>query len=137
MKFFTRSTTRRNAASFMLSLWLFVLGSGFANACLLEAPDHGGHQPSSESSHSGGHAAAPAHDGEPNSRAPCLKACDEGAQALQSSNGVESVDPGAPPLAAVLWTTPTLLPVHHWSGFDDPPLLSDPPARITYSRWAL
>lgn len=37
MKFLSRTTTSRNAASFMLVAWLFVLASGVANACLLEA----------------------------------------------------------------------------------------------------
>ena len=136
MKFFSRSSASRNAASFMLAVWLFVLASGVTNACLLEAPEHGGHQFSSESAHSTG-AAATAHETEQSSKAPCLKACDEGSQALQSSNGMDSMDPGAPPLAAVLWTGPAPLLTLPRRGFDSLPSLSDPPERIIYSRWAL
>jgi hypothetical protein len=137
MKLLARTTTSRNAASFMLAVWLFVLASGFANACLLEAPDHSGHQSTSKSSHVTGHASATPHDSKQGSKAPCLKACDEGSQALQGSNGMDSVDPGSPPLAGVLWTRPAPLSTGHRSGLDTPPSLSDPPERIIFSRWAL
>jgi len=121
----------------MLALWLFVLASGLANACLLEVSDHGGHQSSSEGTHIPAHSAEPVHDSEQSSKAPCLKACDEGSQALQSTNGVDSVDPGSPPLARVIWTGPTSVMARHWGHLDAQPSLSDPPERITYSRWAL
>ncbi len=137
MKLLSRTTTSRNAASLMLAVWLFVLASGFANACLLEASDHGGLLASSENSHITSHAAAPAHDTEQSSKAPCLKACDEGSQALQASTGMGSVDPGSPPLAAIIWTGSEPLATRHRSRFDVQPSLSDPPERIIYSRWAL
>ena len=137
MKLLSRTTASRKTASLMLAAWLFVLASGVANACLLEAPNHGGRQSSSESSHITGHTAAPAHDSEPSSKVPCLKACDEGSQALQGSNGMDSVEPGAPSLAGILWTRPAPLSARHWSGFDTQPSLSDPPERINFSRWAL
>lgn len=137
MKFLSRSLASRSAASFMLAVWLFALASGVANACLLEAPDHGGHQASSQSSHSTAHASAPAHEDEQSSKDPCLKSCDDGSQALQGSKVMDSEDPGAPPLAAVLWTEAEALSTRHQSGFDTPPSLSDPPERIIYSRWAL
>lgn len=137
MKFLSRSFTNRKAASFMLAVWLFALAAGVANACLLEASAHGGHQSSSKTVHSTSHASAPAHGHEQSSKAPCLKACDEGAQAVQGSNGMDSVDPGAPPLSAVLWTAVVAISVRHQKGFDSPPSLSDPPERIIYSRWAL
>lgn len=136
MKLLARTTARHTAASLMLVVWLFVLASGIANACLLEAPDHGGRQSSSESSHNKGPAAANGHDSERGSKAPCLKACDDGSQALQSSDGMDSVDPGSPLLAAVLWTGPSLV-LRHQTGFTTPPSLSDPPERIIFSRWAL
>lgn len=132
-----RTTTSSTAASLMLAVWLFVLASGFANACLLEAPDHGRQLSSSESSHITSHAAAPAHDTEPSSKAPCLKACDEGSQALQGGNGMDLVDPGSPPLAGVIWTGSTPLALRHRGRLDVQPSLSDPPERIIYSRWAL
>ena len=136
MKLLALTTAKRSAASLMLVVWLFVLASGIANACLLEAPDHGGRQSSSESSHNKGHAAANGHDSEHDFKAPCLKACDDGSQALQSSYGMDLVDPGSPLLAAVLWTGPTPVSAQH-RGFDRPPSLIDPPERIIFSRWAL
>lgn len=137
MKLFYRHTTGSNAASLMLAMWLFVLASGLANACRLEVPGHGGHQSSSEGTHITDHAAVPGHDSEQSSKAPCLKACDEGSQALQSINGMDSVDPGSPPLARVIWTGSASLMTRRWGRFDAQPSLSDPPERITYSRWAL
>ena len=136
MNFLSRTTDRHNAASLMLAVWLFVLASGFANACLLEASVHA-HQPSSESSHINNHVAAIEHESERSSNAPCLKACDAGAHALQSSNGIDSIDPGSPPSATVIWTGMAPLSTRHRSGFEIPPSLSDPPKRIGYSRWAL
>lgn len=136
MKLLALTTAKRSAASLMLVVWLFVLASGIANACLLETPDHGGHQSSSEGSHNKGPAAANGHDSERSSKAPCLKACDDGSQALQSSDGMDSVEPGSPLLVAVLWTEPTPVPAHHWR-FDRPPSLIDAPERIIFSRWAL
>lgn len=137
MKLLCSTTTNRTAASLMLALWLFVVVSGFANACMLEAPDHGGQQPSSESSLTTAHVAVAAHESEQATNAPCLTACDEGSQALQGSKGKDSVDPGSAPLAAVIWTKPTLMLARHWSGFETQPSLSDLPERIVYSRWAL
>lgn len=137
MKFLFRTITSRNAASSMLAVWLFVLASGFANACLLESPDHGGHQASSESYHLTAQVASTAHESKQNTKAPCLKACDDGSQALPSSSGMDSVDPGSPPLGGVIWTGGTIVLARNLSGFETQPSLSDPPKRIIYSRWAL
>lgn len=139
MMLLTRTTTSRNLASFMLAVWLVVLMSGFANACLLEAPDHGARQTSSERSHITGPTVATGHDSEESSKAPCLKACEDGSQALQSSNAMDLVDPGAPPFVGVLWNDAVPLTTHYGSGFGftPPPSLNDPPERILYSRWAL
>ena len=135
MKFFSRNTVNRNTASFMLGIWLFVLAAGIANACLLEAPDHG--HLSSESSYIIGHTATIEHENEHGSKAHCWKACDEGTHALQSNNGIDAIDPGSAPLTGVIWTWPTPLSARYCSAFKSPPSLSDPPERILYSRWAL
>jgi hypothetical protein len=136
MKLLTRTITKCSAASFMLAVWLFVLASGVVNACLLEAPNHGKYQTSSDTSHLATSAPATAHESEHSSKPPCLKACDEGSQALQGSNVMDLVDPGSPPLTLVLWTGVVPPPARPW-GFDAPPPQSDPPERIIYSRWAL
>ena len=136
MKFLSRTIASRNAASFMLAVWLFVLASGIANACLLEASDHG-HRPPSEGSPTIANVAVMEHEHERSSKAPCLKACDDGARALQSSHVMDSIDPGFPSLAIVIWTGAVPRAVRDRSVFANPPSLSDPPARIIYSRWAL
>lgn len=43
MKSIYRHPTGCNTASLMLAVWLFLLGSSFANACLLKVPDHRGY----------------------------------------------------------------------------------------------
>ena len=61
MKCFSNACAKRNTAFVVLLGWLFALSSGFANACLLEAPEahsHGAIRPS-ETNHS--HAAADHH----------------------------------------------------------------------------
>lgn len=128
MKLLSRTTTSRNAASLMLAVWLFVLPAGFANACLLEAPDHGERQPSSESFHIAAHAAVTAHESEQSSDAPCLKACDEDITGLASSYGMDSVDPGSALLANVIWIEPAGLSARHRSGSEIQPSVSDPPS---------
>ena len=126
----------------MLALWVFTLASGLANACLLEDPAHASRQPTVDVSHAhgafaaSGHVEAIDHHSDDNSKAPCLKACDEGAQALQSNAGVDLADPGPPPLVAVVWS-PALVALTLLRVADPQPPLADPPERIRYSRWAL
>lgn len=137
MKIIYRHTTGQNTASLMLVVWLLVLASGLANACLLEVPDHWVNQSSFEGNYIPAHAAAPAHGSEQSSKAPCLKACNESSQALQSINGMNSIDPGSPPWVRVIWTGSASLMTRRWGRFDAQLSLSDPPERIIYSRWAL
>jgi hypothetical protein len=137
MMFPLRTTTNRTAASLMLAVWMFVLASGFANACMLKAHNHGGDQPSSGSSLTSAHVVMAAHESQQTPNAPCLKACDEGSHAVQGKKGMDSVDPGSALLAAVIWNKATPLVARHWSGFEAQPSLSDLPERVVYSRWVL
>jgi hypothetical protein len=139
MKLFSRPTSLRHAASLMLALWVFALASGFANACLLENPASVAHRAAVEIAYAPGtpgHAEAAAHHALDSSRATCLKACDEGSQALQAAAGGSLLDPGSAPLAAMAWPRLPDASVQYRAADPHPPL-ADPPERIRYSRWAL
>lgn len=137
--------SRQRTAAVMLLLWLFALISGVANACLLEQP--GSHAPSAAtsvpaSSHAvndaSGHAGSMATHStdEELSKAPCLKACDEGSQALLKQSPPDApCDPGAAPLVAILWVaaSPGARLVRGIA--DPPPPLPQAPLWVLYSRW--
>jgi hypothetical protein len=145
MKVFHNTRAKRTTASLMLLVWLFALVSGVAHACLLDAADErGAAAVSSHSSH--GHAGTASHeehvddpdDDSDVSKAPCLKACDDGSRTLPSlSSGLDLTNPGIPNLVAVLWTPAAQ---GHWiadrRGERRPPP-SEPPVRTRYSRLAI
>jgi hypothetical protein len=108
----------RHITTMMLVMWLFALGAGVANACLLNAPNH-----SSQSSFSVATSGTPvvhAHQKEaPNpGTAGCLKFCDEPRLAIKKLNqplsdgGGEmfATVPQAPVLTVAL-AAPVRLPV--------------------------
>ncbi|MDP2742361.1 MAG: hypothetical protein Q8O50_02685 [Hydrogenophaga sp.] len=108
----------RHITTMILVMWLFALGAGVANACLLNAPD--GSSQSSFSLASPGTPVAHDHQNEaPNpGTAGCLKFCDEPRLAIQKLNqplndgGGEmfATVPQAPVLT-VASATPVRLPV--------------------------
>lgn len=147
MKLFSNPHARRSIVSMMLFAWLFVLASGVANACVLQARETHSHVTDLASELSAVPAAmAPGHaemlaghgDGSQNLKAPCLKACDDGSRALfRQSETAAQPDPGPAPLLAVLWSAvapaaATLDPM----GEAQPPT-PGLPVRIRYSRLAL
>ncbi|KWT91658.1 MULTISPECIES: hypothetical protein [unclassified Variovorax] len=52
MKLFSTIRTKRNTAFFAMLVWLFVLASGIANACLLEVREDNGYVASARFSES-------------------------------------------------------------------------------------
>lgn len=136
MKCFSNARAKRNSAFVVLLAWLFALWSGFANACLLEAPDahsHGAtrssettpshaatehHSHAGTDHHSGAtadhHSGAVANHGDDAGgnnadvpRAPCLKVCDEGSRSLTTQRSdAERADHATAPAIAVLWSVP-------------------------------
>ena len=72
----------RHATRIILAVWLFALGAGVANACLLSEPDHGGHDSSTVSPHhesvAQGHHRAQSDPVD----AGCLRFCDEAPLAI-------------------------------------------------------
>lgn len=139
----------RRTACLLLLAWLFALVSGVANACLLEART--AHLPAATAagpdvdpvpSASAGlaHAGTDHDDDGPleDQKAPCLKVCDDGTRSLPKQHGaVDQVDPGAPPLVAVLWTgaPPVISGANRRDALQ--PVIAGLPVRVRYQRLAL
>lgn len=159
MKCFSNARAKRNTAFVVLLAWLFALWSGFANACLLEAPEahsHGAtrssdtthsHTATEKHSHAGSdhhsgafakHADDANGNGTDASKAPCLKVCDEGSRSLSAKrSGAEQADRAMAPVIAVLWAVPApVVPVsYRVSDLQSP--VPGPPFRVRYSRLTL
>ncbi|MFZ2294853.1 MAG: hypothetical protein WAW46_07420 [Polaromonas sp.] len=147
MKLFSNTGARRNTALMVLLVWLFVLASGVANACLLEARETHSHivgagsfEAAQASAILPGHAGTVAdHDDDSqNFKAPCLKACDDGSRSLPKQNlTVAQPDPGPAPLVMVLWSAvaPVVAALRQMDGVQ--PATPGLPVRVRYSRLAL
>ena len=141
------SDTRRkgNTAIVMLVLWLFAVSSGIVNACVLEP--HGtdtylaGVQPSTHATPAvAGHAEALVdHDGPfDNSRAPCLKVCDDSSQALIKLQAFFDLADRGPALPdSMLWAAAIQVASDHRHMDSSASATSEPPVRVRYSRLAL
>ena len=148
MKPFSSTRAKRGTAFVALALWLFAMTSGIANACLLEAP--GPHSHDAAETHataandpharSEGHGAAHAgHDGDlDESKAPCLKVCDDGTHALLKRVPViDLTDPGQVALVAVLWISTVPVVSALGRAPEHRPPDRGPPIRVRFSRLAL
>lgn len=115
------SGTMRRTAFMVLLLWLFALGSGLANACLIQtdksqAYGHGSlgmHSPTAAPRHAISVAREDTirdHDSElDRSKSQCLKICDDGSQSLPKQRvSVDLTHPVLAPLPAVAWITAAL-----------------------------
>jgi hypothetical protein len=117
MKLLSSTFVKCNTAFLVLLVWVFVLSSGVANACLLEARGGHGHltatgvfQEGATPGMSAGHVRAVAnHDDDAHSsEASCLKACDDVAQSLPKQDlTTAQPDPGPAPLVSIPWTAAT------------------------------
>ena len=132
----------------MLLVWLFAVASGIANACVLKA--HGDHAQvaTSETLRAAyaynalaGHTSYDTnHDGDEVdiSKAPCLKVCDDGSQALLKLNPfVDLADRGAALTDSMLWAAALKVASTHRHMDCSPSASSEPPMRVRYSRLAL
>ena len=147
MKLFSNICIKRNTAFVVLLVWIFALGSGVANACLLEVGATRSHLATTEYSgaahqvtiaHSHPKVVANHDDDSHPSKAPCLKACDDGSRSMPKQDlTVVQADPGPPPLVAVLWTEATPLR----SVLDRPDgvqhVIPELPIRVRYLRLTL
>ncbi len=143
--FSTRS--KRHTTRLVLLGWLFALVAGVANACLLEVRVTHAHAtpvelfetvqaPLVSAAHAGvvaGHGGDDSHA----AKAPCLKACDDGAHSLARQDlTATQADPGPAPLLSILWTaSPAAMALRRMD--DVQPALPERPIRVRYSRLAL
>ena len=140
--------SKRNTASMMLLVWLFAVASGIVNACGLEARGDHAQVVTSEAlgaAHARNAPAGPTPDADDQdgdeldiSKAPCLKVCDDGSQALlKLKTFVDLADRGSSLTDSMLWAV--AIPLVSVQGhMDNPPTAtSEPPVRVRYSRLAL
>ena len=141
---FTNAFSKRRIASVMLVFWLFALGAGWANACVLQ--ERGTHAHSAEVVAAGAPALSAGHVGvvdnhiadSSTGNAPCLKVCDESSRSLVKwQSSIDLPDLATLPLAAVPWSAVV-------SALDAPrpariklSAHAGPPLRTIYSRLAL
>jgi hypothetical protein len=143
MTLFFSIHVKHHTACLVLLAWLFALGSGIANACVLNAQQTHSHiatHPSPEDSRPvvilPAHAGALADGvGGSHSNAPCLKVCDDGTRSFpKQESTVTQIDPGTAFLVLVLWGTvaPVFQTLHQID--HEQPAKPRLPIRVRFSR---
>jgi len=152
MNLLPNQRSRRRTVFAMLAVWLFALGAGWANACLLQQRGthaHGASDGAVVAGHTvvvlAGHIGADsAHDDEGSGASPaagkaCQKVCDDGTQTVvKVAPSFDLTDVAMAPPVATLWTTlvAALAPAASAQGVAASPGVG-PPLRTRYSRLAL
>jgi len=144
MSFFSNTATRRRAVFTVLLVWLFALGSGWANACRLQDShtylSESSDDPSSVVHVSAGHVDLDSdHPGNANAaKSVCLKVCDDGTQTIvKLASSGDLTDVAMAPPTTFSWSARQLAmaPAKRWL---DLPAPSPPlPLRTRFSRLAL
>lgn len=149
MNFFADSCirTRCNTAAAMLLVWVFVLASGVANACLLETP---GHHSGAVKEPAAATVQAPAgfmshldatdgqHNDADSTRPSCLKACDDGTKTLPKAySGVDHPNPGPLALVKTLWAGSMTVVSAPRRADGGAMSIVGPPMRVRFARLAL
>ncbi|HEP9100167.1 TPA: hypothetical protein VDV07_000195 [Pseudomonas aeruginosa] len=127
----------RAIAWMVLGVWLFALGAGMANACLLESPQQHPHAAGQQHGH--GHAHHGEHEGSHDpSKAPCLKLCGETSQTTIQKTPTFAFDLVGLPSPSFgdeeLTTAQALQALPLWSHQQAPP---QPPPWLLFERLAL
>lgn len=141
MKLFSNTRSKRNTAFVVLLVWLLVLASGVANACLLEVRGTHGHDTAVGGSETAmataisvGHVGADHDDDSDASKAPCLKVCDDDSQSpVKQQSAFDLTDPGLPRL---VWAAAVPV-VSAPRRMDDLQPSTGLAIRVRYSRLAL
>ncbi|MEO5732409.1 MAG: hypothetical protein ABIQ87_01810 [Rubrivivax sp.] len=139
---FANSRIKRRIAPVMVVFWLFALGAGWANACLLQ--ERNAHQHADVESHVGtpivsaGHVGALGdHEADPApGKAPCLKVCDESSQSLVKWPSALELPNLAPP-TVVAWSVSVAALDSPRPGHVERRARAGLPLRTRYSRLAL
>ena len=147
MNFFIVRTSHTSATAVLL-VWMFVLISGIANACLLEAPG-AAHAPAMTkfTQHDGGHTSLAGHlqteasaadeNDVHTSKQPCLKVCDDSSKSLPKKQAAGQVDQGSPIIIAVLWSSTEPFRLQYKLPTSGKYAASLRSLRVLYSRLAL
>jgi hypothetical protein len=138
---FNHARTKHRIACVMLVFWLFSLGAGWANACVLQ--ERGTHAHSAAAVAAGVPAVSPGHVGvaddhsasDPHGKTPCLKVCDDASQSLVK--GLSGLEMPTMPLTVVAWSASTPALRAQRSASTRPVAHTGPPLRTMYSRLAL
>jgi hypothetical protein len=110
MTLLVSSSIKRLVASVMLAFWIFTLGAGWANACILQ--ERGTHLHPNAGAHAGTPTVSAGHGGvlddhEANTsagKAPCLKVCgDESQSIVKWHASFDLLDVAMVPPTAMLW----------------------------------
>ena len=136
MNFFAPTRSKRNIALALLVVWLFALGSGVANACLLQTHEvhlHESAQLADEPTTNLGH-----HGEADNTKESCLKVCDDGTRSLvKVPSDTGDINPGPVSLLTTLWTG-SAREITALRRRDDLAIpITGPPLRVRYSQLAL
>ena len=143
---FSNALAKRNTSFGVLLVWLFALGSGVVNACLLEARGTHGRDATVGTSESAIASDLPAvhggavgsHDDPDASKAPCLKVCDGASQTVvKQPSTFDLIHPGLPLFVRVVWTAAAGEVAASRRMDDLLPSAPEPPIRIRYLRLAL
>ena len=144
MTLFTMPHFKRRFASVMLVLWVFALGTAWANACLLQ--DRTTHLDPSTVAIAGPPVVSPGHvgvlashaQGQSSGEAPCLTLCDDGSQSLVKwQPGMELPDMAMPPPFAMAWSESVAALDAQQPVRIERPARADLPLRTRYVRLAL
>ena len=149
MKFLSRSDTRRRMVLAVLAMWLFALGAGWANACVLQDRGTHGHRQAQgviapDDAHivvSAGHIGIDStHDDDQGAGGKvCLKVCDDGTQSVvKAATSFDLTDVALAPPTATLWTARGMeSQVAGVASKAASPPVAGLPLRTRYSRLAL
>lgn len=141
---FAYSRIKRRIASVMLVFWLFALGAGWANACILQ--ERGTHLHPDETAHAGTSTASAGHVGvlgdheadSSSGKAPCLKACDDSSKSLVKwSSGISLIDLTMAPPTVLAWSVSEVALDSARTGHVEHRPRAGLPMRTRYSRLAL
>jgi hypothetical protein len=116
MSLFPNTRTKRRTVYTMLLVWFFALGSGWANACLLQARETHWHGPSGDASLTA-HASrvSPGHVGLDSdhaenaglARSACLKVCSDDTQTIvKLASSVDLANVAMVPPTVLTWADP-------------------------------
>jgi hypothetical protein len=147
MSLFPNTRTKRRTVYTMLLVWFFALGSGWANACLLQQRETHWHG-SSEDASSTAHASrvSPGHVGVDSDHAEnagpatsaCLKVCGDDSQTIvKLASGVDLANVAMAPPTVLTWADPLAAAEQAKAWLELPAPSTGVPLRTRFSRLAL